>query len=251
VGSHQSTEPVAIAVGDERALRFDEGDAAVCFGLGPATGRGADEHRLHRVTKALDLDGAVWLRQVHGAEIVSVSEPLERTTFCAGAGDGLITAQQGIALVIWTADCVPVLLAAPNAVAAVHAGWRGTVADVVPAAVHRLTGLSNSRPETVTAILGPAVCGRHYPVGREVIDALASSGVDDRSWLDGDRVDLRGFLAAQLEGLGVARVRTIDACTFADTGLASYRRDGDAAGRQWSLVFRTPATKVQRPRSQV
>jgi copper oxidase (laccase) domain-containing protein len=82
------------------------------------------------------------------------------------------------------------------------------------------------------------VCGRHYQVGPEVIAALERAGVPPAGWRDGDRVDLRAFLAGQLAGLGVGGVQAVGPCTFDTPALASYRRDGAAAGRQWSLVWR-------------
>ena len=229
-----------LLVGDDRALRHTSSSVALCFGLGPATGHGVDEERLHRVTDALGLDGAAWLRQEHGTRLVRVSSRSSVPVSCAGNGDGLITSERGLALAVWTADCVPVLLAASAVVAAVHAGWRGTAAGIVPLAVQHLLQLTHGRPETITASLGPAICGRHYQVGLEVIDALAAADVDEQCWRNGDHVDLRTFITAQLLKLGVTDIRTVDRCTYSDPELASYRRDGAAAGRQWSLVALTP-----------
>jgi copper oxidase (laccase) domain-containing protein len=98
--------------------------------------------------------------------------------------------------------------------------------------------MGGASPEEVRAYLGPAISAANYQVGPEVIAALRATGVDETSWLDGDRVGLREFLGAQLSQVGVDRVTTVGGCTFADPTLASYRRDGDRAGRQWSLVHR-------------
>ena len=223
VGSDQSSSFFPVAVADERALRLDDGDVTVVFGLGPAVGCAADGGRLHEVAKALGLRAARWARQVHSSTVVRVEAPRDEPEACVGAADGLITSEIGVGLAVWTADCVPMVLVAPGAVAAVHAGWRGCADGIAAVAVSRLTALDGTPPETLTAYLGPAISARHYGV-----------------WLHGDRVDLRNFLTAQLATLGVSRVHSIGQCTFHSPELASYRRDGEEAGRQWSLVFRTP-----------
>jgi len=226
-------------VAGERALEVRHGDAVVLFGLGPPAGGGALERRAGAILSGLApaVRSIRWARQVHGATVVAVEAGAAGDAICVGDADGLVSCETGTGLVAWTADCVPVALAGPRSVAMVHAGWRGAAAGIVPAALRRL-GQCCVPPGELAAFLGPAVCGRHYPVGPEVIAALAGAGVPRPAWLEGDRVELRGFLAAQLEGLGVARVAIVGPCTHTTPELASYRRDGSAAGRQWSLVWR-------------
>ena len=98
------------------------------------------------------------------------------------------------------------------------------------------TGVAASK---LSAAIGPAVCGPCYQVGAEVPRALGVFDLDEARWLDGDRVDLRGFLTARLESLGVPadQIETVGGCTVESPVLASYRRDGDKAGRQWAMVF--------------
>jgi copper oxidase (laccase) domain-containing protein len=94
--------------------------------------------------------------------------------------------------------------------------------------------------ERLRVVLGPAISGAHYEVGKEVIRALERLGVDRRRWCDGARVDLRRLLAARFEALGVAAdaIEKVGDCTYAAPDFASYRRDGEAAGRQWSVIYR-------------
>jgi YfiH family protein len=152
-----------------------------------------------------------------------------------------VTTTRGLGVAVWTADCVPVLLRGPGVVAAVHAGWRGCAADVVGAAVRQIDARHRCPPGELTVALGPAVCGACYQVGPEVRRALREVGRNETRWRDHDRVDLRAFLAVRLEALGVAadRIETVGGCTVEGAELASYRRDGRAAGRQWSLVVLT------------
>ena len=141
---------------------------------------------------------------------------------------------------VWTADCVPVLMAGDGAVAAVHAGWRGCAADIVGVALRLLEAEHGVAATRLAVALGPAISGPAYPVGPEVVDALNRLGGDASGWNDEGRVDLRAFLAARLAALGVApqRIERVGPCTASTPGLASFRRDGTAAGRQWSLVYR-------------
>jgi copper oxidase (laccase) domain-containing protein len=119
----------------------------------------------------------------------------------------------------------------------VHAGWRGAAGGI---AVRAVDLIRNTNPvgAAIDVFLGPAVSGPRYQVGGEVIEALRSHGVAEDLWLDGRHVDLRNFLAGQLERWGVTSVVPIGGCTVESADLASYRRDGERAGRQWSLVYR-------------
>ncbi len=230
-----------VTIGDERALASTDGPVTFLFGLGPRLGRLDRTRRAAALLEALQPSvGAFrWCEQVHGTELVTV--PLEAAdgVSCAGRGDGLLTRERGVGLVVWTADCVPVLLSGSHTVAAVHAGWRGAAAGVIRAAVHAMVRDHGEPPARIAARLGPAVSAAHYPVGPEVLEKLRSQGVPENSWRDGDRVDLCSFIAAQLGELGVERVTTVGLCTVSTPELASYRRDGTAAGRQWSCVYRS------------
>jgi len=224
-------------VGHDRALVNTEAGATMAFALGPARGVAKDPARLAAIVD----DRVISLRhcrQVHGRAIRSI-EADSGSVVAVGTGDGLITTAPQVGLLVWTADCVPVLLAADGVVAAVHSGWRGCAVDVVGAAVEQLARHQDTEPESIRAALGPSVCGGCYEVGPEVPDALRDFGLDEARWLEEDRVDLRGFLAARLEALGIPaeQIETVGGCTVESSDLASYRRDGAAAGRQWAMVY--------------
>ena len=223
--------------GRDRALVRSDGKTTMAFALGPAQGVAKESARL----SALLGDRVVSLRfchQVHGRTIHQIevdTVPVAEV----GQGDGLVTSAPGVGLMVWTADCVPVLLTAVGVVAAVHSGWRGCAADIVGAAVDELTRRHGIEPGVIRATLGPSVCGGCYEVGPEVPEALRSFDLDETRWLVGNRVDLRGFLSARLEAIGVPaeHIETVGGCTVESPELASYRRDGVEAGRQWSMVF--------------
>jgi YfiH family protein len=241
VASRTSARPWETGiVGGERALVARTGDATAAFGLGPAVGEIDRRGRLAAIVSdtGLDLRSVACCRQVHGA-VVHHAEPHDAGVVELGAGDAMVTATPGLGLVVWTADCVPVLLVGDGVVAAVHAGWRGCAADVVGAAVAGIGRLTGQKPAGLRALLGPAVCGACYEVGAEVWEALRLFELDESRWLRGNRVDLRGFLVARLEALGLlaGSIEAVGGCTVESPEFASYRRDGAAAGRQWSMVL--------------
>jgi len=223
-------------VGRDRVLVRSDGEATMTFALGPPTGSAKEPERLAAI-----LDNRVrrlrHCEQVHGRKIHQITAGTEAVSEI-GPGDGLVTMTPGVGLLVWTADCVPVLLAGDGIVAAVHSGWRGCAADIVGGAVTRLAR-HDIPPERIRVALGPAVCGACYEIGPEVPEALRRFDLDDSRWLSGNHVDLRGFLTARLEALGVAaeNIETVGGCTVESPDLASYRRDGAAAGRQWAMVY--------------
>jgi YfiH family protein len=116
--------------------------------------------------------GLVTLRQIHSSLIrgVSAKDILENGMAAVLKGDGLMTNEPGVLLGIQTADCIPVLVAdrKKRAVAAFHAGWRGTLARIVENGVGRMRLEFGSRPEDLIASIGPGIGQCCYAVGEEV-----------------------------------------------------------------------------------
>lgn len=188
----------------------------------------------------------VGLMQVHGTDVVEVTEPWQ-----PGAGpqaDAMITRRPGVALGIVTADCAPILLADVDAgvVGAAHAGWRGAVAGVIEATATAMIGLG-ARPETISACVGPCIGQPSYEVGSDVYEAVVSHDMDHAEFLATGRregrwqFDLAGYCAARLAGIGVRNVATIAADTAADEArFFSHRRrtlgGGGPIGHQISII---------------
>jgi YfiH family protein len=180
------------------------------------------------------LVGAV---QVHGATVVR-----EDARAPGLEADALVSTTPGTAVAVRVADCVPVLMAAPGGVAAVHAGWRGTAAGIVAASLEALCAATGVGAARVRAVVGPSVCGRCYTVGDEVVAgvrAAVDGASSDSAWLARDggvpRVDLKAANAAVLRARGV-QVEVLSACTICSPGYWSHRRDGAAAGRQVGAI---------------
>jgi polyphenol oxidase len=164
-------------------------------------------------------------RQVHGAHVRRVTEPDPKPE----EADGQVTALQGVAPMALVADCLPIALAAPGAVAMLHAGWRGLAAGIVEAGVAAL-----GEPPAAAAI-GPGAGGCCYEVGEEVHAAF-----DDEGRV-GDNLDLKTLAHRRLEAAGVPEIHDVGICTIcADPALFfSHRRDHGVTGRQAGMVWRT------------
>jgi YfiH family protein len=183
----------------------------------------------------------VWLNQVHGRDVVVVGSHLPSETPRA---DALVSAAPDVALVVRAADCVPLLIADANtgAVAAVHAGWRGTCARVAPAAIDAMAREFGSRPADLVVAIGPAIAPCCYEVGSDVVDAFAAAGHEryliDRWFLTPRertmRLDVPGANRDQLVLAGV-REENIHACGLCTAMhldvLTSYRAERERAGR--------------------
>ena len=166
------------------------------------------------------------------------------------AGDALITDRRGILLVIRTADCLPVLLSDPErgVVAAVHCGWRGTAAEILPKVVRSLQKEFGSLPSDLTAALGPSIAHACYEVGAEVRSAFAEKGYPEdvllplRDAPGKYHFDLRAANRYQLgeAGLEEAKIFSISCCTHCEKNLYSYRRDAQKAGRLLNFIGRCP-----------
>src|SRR5699024_9971527 len=136
-----------------------------------------------------------------------------------GTADGMVTTERGLGLMVSTADCVPLLLAAPGAVGAVHAGRDGVRLNVTAAAVAALENVTGRPAEDVIAIIGPAVGGCCYEVGGElyeqVVDVVGATAAQT-TW-GTPSLDLPAGVAAQLRTAGVGSVATAGGCTRCHT----------------------------------
>lgn len=190
------------------------------------------------------------LRQVHGVTVHTAD-----VSPCDGAwpeGDLLATDRPDVALAVRTADCVPILYAdrRTGAVAAVHAGWRGTAAGAAGRMVEVLASRFGSRPDDLVAAIGPCIGPEAYEVGQEVVDSFAAASPEaaDRGtwWTPRETagkylLDLWTITRDQLAAAGISpsRIHLAGLCTatHADV-LQSYRVDGAAAGRMVAAIRR-------------
>lgn len=166
--------------------------------------------------------------QVHGDGVAVLDGPASADGEpCA---DALVTSCADRALVVSTADCVPILVARADGrrVAAIHAGWRGLVAGVIPRALEQMGG-----GELVAAV-GPCLSLERFEVGVEVAARFRAAdlagAVQARAGAR-PHVDLRIAACLQLERAGIARIDVSDRCTWDDPELWSHRRDVTHGGK--------------------
>jgi YfiH family protein len=156
-------------------------------------------------------------RQVHGARIVVDGQGIEEA-------DGQMTTRPGVAAIVLVADCLPVALGGPGAVAMLHAGWRGLAAGVLEAGVAAMGG-------AVAAAIGPGIGPCCYEVGDDV---RAVFGTSERT------LDLKAIARARLAAAGVDEIHDCALCTACDAQrFFSHRRDRGVTGRQAGLAWRT------------
>jgi YfiH family protein len=173
-------------------------------------------------------------RQVHATTVQRWKQPPDPAAEPAPA-DGQATSAPGVAPIVLVADCLPIALASPGAVAMLHGGWRGLAAGIVAEGVRALRELDGEGP--VAAAIGPGAGACCYEVGEEVHAAFAHHGAGVR---DGLALDLKLIARQELERAGVEEVHDAGICTMcADPALFfSHRRDGGVTGRQAGVVWR-------------
>ncbi len=186
------------------------------------------------------------VKQVHGTDALVVDRALTPTDRFAGGWDALVTDQPGIMVAVRTADCVPILMHDPKhrVVAAIHAGWRGAVAGIVPKTLTLLRSRFGSRPDQVQISIGPSAGACCYEVDEPVLDSLskgfASWGKVVRSKKDGRaHLDLKALIREQVQEHGATpqRVTTVNLCTICHDDLFfSYRREGKVNGTMVSAI---------------
>ena len=169
------------------------------------------------------------VKQIHSASCVAA----EGRSGVLGQADALLENTPGSVVAVKTADCMPILLVDERlrAVAAVHAGWRGTASRILQAAVVAMGARFGSRPADMHAAIGPGIGACCYEVGPEV---MAQFGGQGRGHLDLEAENRR-----QLEESGVtpAHIYASHLCTMCRADqFHSFRRDREAAGRMYSFI---------------
>ncbi len=188
----------------------------------------------------------VWLEQVHGCDLLDL-DVADGTPAGSARADASLVTRPGVAASVLVADCLPVLLAAPEGrgVAAAHAGWRGLCAGVLERSAARLAERCRCDCEQLQAWLGPAIGPAHFEVGAEVREAFAAhSSAALRAFVPGARpgkwmADLFALARMRLLGAGLAPESILGGgiCTVSEPSLYySFRRDR-ITGRQAGLVW--------------
>jgi polyphenol oxidase len=207
----------------------------------------ANRARFHQVCEAQP----VFLKQVHGARVVRLTQAEARSDAGLLEADASVTTESGLACTIQVADCLPVLFASPEgrAVGAAHAGWRGLAGGVLQATALAVCELAGCSPADLSVWLGPCIGPRRFEVGADVLAGFGldtqdgqptprfvrqlGSGADAPKWL----ADLPGLARDRLNALGVVKVSGGQWCTVEDASrFFSFRRDR-VTGRMAAAIW--------------
>ena len=193
-----------------------------------------------------DPEKLVMTRQIH-SDIVRVVTEAD----CSGffhrnypQCDGLVTNTPGLTLMIFTADCTPLLLQDPvtGAVGAAHAGWRGTAQDIAGKMVETMVRAFGCKPENIRAAIGPNIGRCHFETGADVPEALLETfGPEAGTYIEkrGDKYfpDLKAINALALRRAGVTAIEISDACTYCRPDrFWSHRVTNGERGSQGALI---------------
>jgi polyphenol oxidase len=225
-----------------------------------------NRRRFQTAAGAKDLP-LVTLKQFHSDVIHLFDSPTAEPC----RGDASITDRPGLLLAVQTADCVPILLVDPKkrAIAAIHAGWRGTLARIAAKTIGKMQMHFGTNPRNLLAAIGPSIGPCCYEVGTEVATQFLSQFPDAPTYFDefrtgdepnpiqwlnmappghqpppkGVRLDLRKANRSQLlaAGLRSQNIHTVDLCTACRPDLLfSYRKEGPMSGRLMSVIALRP-----------
>ena len=202
-----------------------------------------------QIYRSSELDSLEWLRHGFGtrfadvpalfSQLATVKQVHSSTCVAAegrsgvlGEADALLENRPGSVVAVKTADCIPVLLADDRnrAVAAVHAGWRGTAARIVENAVAAMAARFGTVPAGLHAAIGPGIGKCCYEVGPEV---AAQFGLQGRAHLDLAEENRRQLLNT---GIPIEHVYVSWLCTMCGPEFHSFRRDRESAGRMYSFI---------------
>lgn len=170
--------------------------------------------------------------QVHGDKIWVTGRAGYQSGF-----DAMVTVQPGVFAGVGIADCTPILLADPvtRICAAIHAGWKGTVAQIVHKTAKRMIENRGSNPTDILAYIGPCISLAHFEVGDEVAAQFDSAYKTRKGakW----HVDLKAANAAQLQSLGIQQIEIDPACTVENNAdFFSHRTEKGMTGRMLALI---------------
>ena len=203
--------------------------AFASLNLGTHVGDNLEDVQKNRQIVAAKVGPTQYMNQVHGDRIAVIEEVTDETP----TADALVTGIPGISLAVMVADCIPLLLTARESVAAVHVGRRGLTNEITRKTIALMRDMGASQ---ISAIIGPAICGKCYEVSEDVYQEVITSHpfAESRTSQGTFALDLPAALRSVLSDEGIAIVNQFE-CTVENQELFSYRRDG-VTGRQAGII---------------
>lgn len=184
-----------------------------------------------------NLKSVGYLHQVH-------STVIKEFNGIPSEGDAIITDEKQVALGVFTADCVPILLydKKKEVIAAIHSGWKGTYDEITLKTLMKMKEKYDVKGEDIIAVIGPHIRKCCYEVSDDLVNSFKSKEIYKSININHDRnLDLSSCIEAQLKQFGVKEKNILDMalCTKCneDTMFHSYRRDKEKSGRNFSFIF--------------
>jgi len=194
---------------------------------------------LEAIKEHYNLKAIGYLNQIHSDIILNYDGNIHD-------GDAIITDRTKTAIGVFTADCVPVILAdiKSGVVAAVHSGWKGTKALIVSKTIERLKENYGSRAEDIRAYIGPHIGGCCYEVSKELIEEFTREDIYSNIKISNyNKLDLERCILEQLleKGIKQENITTTNTCTSCNKEyeLYSYRNSENKQGRMFSFIYLT------------
>lgn len=178
--------------------------------------------------------------QVHSNIVVELSRPFEFNK--RQNSDAIVTAEKKFPIGVFTADCLPVMLWTDKCCAAIHAGWRGTLDNIVSKAIDKLIAIYGVPSSEIKAYLGPCIEPCCFEVGSELYENFCSRDNDyEQFFFEGDKLylnirDLNKFQLVQM-GVKPENIFSITNCTFCHEGYYSFRRDKQRNGSMFNFIM--------------
>lgn len=196
-----------------------------------------DTHlNLERLKEALKVRDLGFLRQTHSDIIIDYNGTITE-------GDSIITNNKDVALLVFTADCVPILLwdKEKDVIAAVHSGWKGTEKNILGKTIDKMVKDYNCKIENIFSFIGPHIQKCCYEVSEELIQLFKKNHLNkDVSINEGRYLDLNACILAILNDKGIQEehIYNTNICTCCDSevGFHSYRREQENSGRIISVI---------------
>lgn len=198
---------------------------------------------LQNIKEEFDVEEVVYLRQVHSDRVL-VFEGDNRDEFIEEEGDAVITKVKNVAIGVFTADCVPVILIDENngVVAAIHSGWKGTFNSITKKTIEKMIIIYGTDVSNIKAYIGGHIRQCCYEISEELKDSfIREKSIDKSRLFNGRNLSMEECIIDNLNEIGVrdANINSLSLCTYCskDVKLHSYRKSEGSYGRLFSFVI--------------
>ena len=227
-------------------LTYDLGDITIGFSTAKYDlnfNKALDEGKsnLNNLKKWFGVNDVVYLNQVHGTKVYSYDENVSIVNY---NGDGIVTKEKNVAVGVFTADCVPIVLVDTKnkVIESLHSGWKGTLNNIVSQGVKVMKENYGCDESYIKAFIGPHNKSCCYEVSQELIDTFKDCDLFRNKQINyGRNLDLQKCVEIQLinEGIKKSNIVCLNLCTYCsrDKKLYSYRKREESHGRLFSFAF--------------